>query len=169
MEIYDAIHQRRSLKNFTPAPISPELLEKILETGIWAQNHGMTQPWHFTRVGPETREALAKAHEHSRAKILNPTEIVVVSNVIASNEDVRREDYAASACAIQNIALAAWSEGIALLWSSGKITRQAETYAVLGIDPEKEEIIGFLNLGYPSEIPAPPVRKPLSEVLTLLP
>jgi nitroreductase len=169
MELYDAIRQRRTIKTFTHQPIAEDLLERVLETAIWAQNHRLTQPWRLRWIGPETREELAKAHENSRHKIMNPTELVVISNVISEDEAVRREDYAATACAIQNIALAAHSEGIGSIWSTGKHTNDPKTYPVLGIDPAKEEIVAFLAFGYPEMTPEAPKRKPLSEVLEHLP
>ncbi|MDB6080662.1 MAG: Nitroreductase [Akkermansiaceae bacterium] len=169
MEIDETIRQRRTVKNFTPEPVPRELLEQVLEAGLWAQNHGMTEPWRFTLLGPETREALAKMYEHSRHKIMNPRELVVVSQVLSNDENVRREDYAAVSCAIQNIALAAWSKGLGLLWSTGKWTRLAETYPGIGLDPAREDIVAFLNFGFPDGTPSAPPRKPLAEVLTVLP
>jgi nitroreductase len=169
MEVYEAIQQRRTIKNFTPEAVPAGLLEQVLEAGIWAQNHGMTQPWRFTILGPETREALAKAQEFARPKIQNAPAQVVVSQLPATDENVRREDTAAIACAIQNIALAAWSEGLGMLWSTGKWTRTKEAYQVLRVNPEHEEIVAFLNFGFPSEVPAAPARKPLGEVMTSLP
>lgn len=169
MEIYEAIRQRRTIKTFTLEPVPRDLLERVLETAIWAQNHGLTQPWRFRRIGPQTREALARAIEAARPKIMNPTELIVVSNVIAHDEAVRREDYAATACALQNIALAAHSEGLGSIWSTGKHTRAPQAYPILGIDPAKEEIVGFIAFGFPEMVPPAPPRKPLREVLGYLP
>lgn len=169
MEIYEAIRQRRTIKTFTPEPVPKGLLERVLETAVWAQNHRLTQPWRFRRIGPQTREALAFAIEAARPKIMNPPELVAVSNIIANDEAVRREDYAATACALQNIALAAHSEGLGSIWSTGKHTRDPQAYPILRIDPAREEIIGFIAFGFPETVPPAPSRKPLREVLEYLP
>ena len=42
------------------------------------------------------------------------------------------------------------------------ITRHAEAYALLGIDPAVEQIVGFLWVGQPSRPHPAPVRPPLS-------
>ena len=168
MEVYHAIHQRRTIKNFTDEPVSKETLKRIFETGIWAQNHKLTQPWRFKVLGPQIREKLALSNELARQKIMSPPVLVAVSYVLASDLNTRREDYAATACAIQNMALAAWNDGIGMIWSTGKHTRDPQTAPVLGIDPVHEEIVGFLAFGFPAETPAAVPRKPVSDVLEFL-
>ena len=54
-------------------------------------------------------------------------------------------------------------------WSTNKQTQQPQTYALLAINAAAEEIIGFLYFGYPALVPAPAPRKPLAEVMRLLP
>ena len=36
MDVFTAIKERRSCRNFSPDPVSEETIEKILEAGIWA-------------------------------------------------------------------------------------------------------------------------------------
>ena len=50
-----------------------------------------------------------------------------------------REDYAAI-CAIQNIMLAAWEDGIGMQWSTSGLIEDAEALSVLGVDPEREQV-----------------------------
>lgn len=169
MEIYQAIHERRTIKNFKPDPVPAVVVERLFGAAVCAQNHGMTQPWRFRILGPETREALAAANEAARPKLTSHPLLIAVSQVLAKDPDVRREDYAATACAIQNMALAAWSEGIGMIWSTGKHTRHESVPALLGISPEQEEIVGFLAFGVPDLIPAAPPRKPISEISVALP
>jgi nitroreductase len=54
-------------------------------------------------------------------------------------------------------------------WGTGAPTRLPQTYHLLGIDPNAEEIVGFLYFGYPAEIPDPVQRKPLAEVMRRMP
>jgi nitroreductase len=189
MHVHEAIQSRRSIFHFKPGPVPDELLEKILSFGVWAPNHLLTEPWRFTALGEAARQTLAqrygevqvkkalvdaddKLRELLRAagvkKFLSKPTIVVVSCLQEGDEQQRREDYAATCCAVQNIQLAAWAEGIGMQWSTGAITQDPLTYEQLGIDPEQEYIIGFLYVGYPAEIPTVR-RKPLSEVLRRVP
>lgn len=190
MELWDAILTRRTIKEFRPDPVPDAVLERVLTAGVWAQNHRMTQPWRFLVLGPETQRALAEAgaeaqlralpantDEATRAKVragavqklLSKPRIVVVTCVLSGDAFQRREDYAAVCCAIQNIHLAAWEQGLGMQWSTGKQTQQPSTYDLLTIDPAAEEIVGFLYFGYPALVPPPPLRKPPAEVTRYLP
>lgn len=190
MELLETIRQRRTIKDFQPEEVPAALLERALTAGLWAQNHRLTQPWRFTLLGPETRRRLAETFARGQAatlgpdadatqrdrlfqeatrKILSKPCVVAVSQHLSGPAPQRREDYAAIACAIQNIQLAAWTEGVGMQWSSGQIIQVPQTYEVLAIDPAQEEIVGLLFFGYPASVPATPPRRPLAEVSKLLP
>ena len=190
MELFDAIRQRRTIKDFRPDPPPVAVLEKALDAGLWAQNHKMTEPWRFTLLGPETHRRLAESFAGAQAaalgagadparqaqvradalgKLLGKPAVVAVSQRLEGGPAQRREDYAAVACALQNVQLAAWADGVGMQWSSGKIITQGATYAALEIDPAQEELVGLLFFGYPAHVPTAPARKPLKEVLRRLP
>ena len=190
VELYEAILSRRTIKDFKPEPVADAVLERALAAGLWAQNHRLTQPWRFTLLGPATQRALAEAGAEAQLqalpaeadaatrakvqagavqKLLSKPHIVVVTCRLNGDAFQRREDYAAVCCAIQNIQLAAWAEGLGMQWSTGKQTQLPQTYALLGIDPAAEEIAGLLYFGYPALVPAPTPRKPLAEVMRRLP
>jgi nitroreductase len=190
VELFDAILNRRTIKEFKPDPVPDAVLEQVLSAGLWAQNHRMTQPWRFVVLGSETQRALAEAsaedqlqsmrtdtdaamREKVRAgaveKFMSKPQIVVATVILSGDALQRREDYAATCCAIQNIQLAAWAEGVGMQWGTGKPTRLPQTYQLLGIDPNTEEIVGFLYFGYPALVPDPMPRKPLAEVMRRLP
>jgi nitroreductase len=178
MDLSAALLGRRTIKDFKPDPVPAELLERALTAGIWAQNHKMTQPWRFTVLGPATHGQLATAfaaaqpgagRAEAESKIRSKPLIVAVSQKLGGDPVQQREDYAAIACAIQNIQLAAWAEGLGMQWSSGKLIRLPTVYEVLGIDAQAEEIVGFLFFGFPARIPEAAPRKPLAEVTRHLP
>jgi nitroreductase len=190
LELLDAIHTRRTIKDFKPDPVPDDVLERALNAGLWAQNHRLTEPWRFIVLGPATQQALAEAgaaaqlrtlaHDTddttrakvqaaARQKVLSKPLIVAVTYLLSGDSLQRREDYAATCCAIQNIQLAAWAEGLGMQWNTGKQTQQPQTYTLLGIDPADEEIAGFLYFGYPAIVPQPLRRKLLTEVMRRLP
>ncbi len=189
MEVYEAILSRRSIKHFTSAPVEVAAIDRALAAGIWAQNHHLTQPWRFSVLGPQAHRALATANgavaaeavqvgddamrervrAGAEAKYLSKPLIVVVSCVLHGSELDRREDFAATCCAIQNIQLAAWDEGLGMQWSSNNMTRHPRAAALLGINPAEEEIIAFLYFGYPAETPPAQPRKALDDVTRRLP
>ena len=164
MELFQAIHARRTIKDFTSQSVPDELLMRALEAGLWAQNHRMTQPWRFALVGPQTRAALTQFFPKAPSK----PAIVAVSCLRSDGGEQEREDYAAVACAIQNIQLAAWDLGLGMQWSSGRATTGTSNYAVLGIDAERETLVGLLLFGFPETVPAAQMRQPLDDVLRRL-
>jgi len=190
VELFDAILNRRTIKEFKPDPVPDDVLEYALTAGLWAQNHRMTQPWRFVVLGNETLRALAETSAEAQLKsiredtdsatrekvwagavqkFLSKPRLVVATTILSGDALQRREDYAATCCAIQNIQLAAWDKGLGMQWGTGAPTRLPQTYRLLGIDPNVEEIVGFLYFGYPAEIPDPAPRKALTEVMRRLP
>lgn len=190
MHVVTAIRERRTIHEFLPGPVEPAILQRLLEAGLWAPNHKLTQPWGFIQIGPETRAhlaelaagaaastarpgsdaaSIAELQEKTRNKLLARPTIVAVTCRRSADTVREQEDRAAVAVAMQNIQLAAWAEGIGTKWSTGKVIRLPATATLLGFDPAQEEIMGLLFFGQPAEIPAPKARKPLAEVLRVLP
>ena len=185
MDVLDVLRSRRTIFKFSSRPVSEETLTRIFEFGLWAPNHHVTEPWRFIVLGERTKETLGRryaelqegkapgdADKESRKKLwqagyvkfMSKPAIAAVSCVQEGDEQQRREDYAAVCCAMQNVQLAAWELGVGMQWSTGPSTMQIDTYELLGVDREREYIVGFFYMGYPREIPAPK-RKPLRDVM----
>ncbi|MCB9677311.1 MAG: nitroreductase [Alphaproteobacteria bacterium] len=175
--IHETIRTRRTIHDYAPVPVPEEAIQRALEAAHCAPCHKTTWPWRFTRVGPRAREALfalnvrlkgAKAPldprqaAKLREKMMDPGALIVASQVVSADPERLREDYAAVACAIQNFSLSLTADGVGSKWGTGGITRHAEAYALLGIDPAVEQIVGFLWVGQPSRPHPAPVRPPLS-------
>ncbi len=182
-DVRRVILERRTVHDYAEQPIPEGTLERALEAAVAAPNHRMTEPWRFTRVGRQGRETLARisidlktgggksplspaGEAKARDKIVKPAELLVVSQVIDDDPDVAQEDYAAIACAVQNILLSLTAEGIGSKWSTGGVTTDPRTYELLGIDSAKERVVGFVWIGY-SAVEHPPKsrrRKSLSDI-----
>lgn len=178
--VLEAILSRRTIYEFRPDPIPEESIWRILEAGIWAPNHRLTQPWRFIVVGETTRSALAqalienstlpptsdaaaidKAREQIRRKVSSQPVLIAVACAIEGDVAQQTEDLAAVCAAIQNMQLAAWAEGIGSHWNTGRVTRLPETDLLLGLSEHNERLAGFLYLGYPAKVPDPAERKPI--------
>lgn len=186
--INDAQHTlttRRTVHDYDPSrPVPEDALARALECAVRAPNHKLTNPWRFTRIGPQAREGIAALGvrlktdgrdlpppllEKIRKKFTGAPELLVVTQALDHDEHRRREDYAAVACAIQNLMLSLWSEGIGSKWSSGGVTTHDDTYALAKVPPG-EEIVGFLWIGYPERDDCPTApRRPVEEILRLVP
>ena len=92
-----------------------------------------------------------------KEKRIHPS-LVVVSQCRSKDAHQSREDYAAVACAIQNFCLYLHSHGVGTKWSTGSLIRHPKAYEIMEINPQAEEIVGFLWCGYASKTPS--VRRP---------
>lgn len=60
--VMNALFNRRSLRRYQNKPIPQDILETILEAGIWAPSAHNRQPWRFAVIQTQdTKEALASA------------------------------------------------------------------------------------------------------------
>ena len=175
------IRSRRTIHLFKPELPPQATILKAIDLARWAPNHRLTEPWRFYLLGP----AAAKAVAHLNAEIVTEQRgeeagrkkrdrwcsmpgWLVVTSCIADDPIVTEENYAACCCAIQNMQLYLWSEGIGMKWGTGKVTRDSRFFELLGIDPEQEKLVGMFWYGYPAEVPEKQ-RKPVEHVATVLP
>lgn len=178
--IAKVIKGRRTIRTFKDTPVSDELLLELLNVAIWAPNHENRQPWRFLLYKGEGRAALADAMletysgeervkygKRKREYFLE----VPVHLVVVLKEDTRQkqwdEDYAAACALIQNFQLAAWEQGLGVVWKTNHYNYEVNFREAIGIQPE-EKIVGVLHIGYPEVIPSVQKRTPAEELLTII-
>ncbi|MFK9095073.1 nitroreductase [Bacillus salipaludis] len=161
MKIIELIKSRRTIKKFRSELVDENLVKTWLDAAAMAPNHRMTEPWEIIFIGPETRGKLNHKTNFGNA----PTLLAVLSRHGATKVETE-ENFAATACFIQNFNLAAWSEGVGTFWSSIGITGQNR--ALLSV-PDHYDLLGVLAIGYPEMIPEPKPRTPIDNKLKFLP
>jgi len=152
--------------NFLPDPPPDSIIFEAIDSARWAPNHRLTQPWRFYVVGPVTASAISelnarlveeeKGEYAAQVKLqrwLSMPAWLVVTCRRSPDEQRFAEDYAATACAIQNLLLDLWSQGIGSKWGTGPVTRHAEFFKLIGADEESETVVGMFWYGYPAETP----------------
>lgn len=168
------ILSRRTIYKFREETVSEAIITQALEAASCAPCHKHTHPWRFYSIGRNTRETLiplitklakiksekrgssdvSKDIERAVSKIKNAPVLFAITSKLSPNDPFReKEDYAATVCALHNMVLSFWANGVGSLWSTGSVTREPETYQKLGINEKEEEIIGFIRSGYPLAIP----------------
>jgi nitroreductase len=182
MNITETITSRRTIHNFETGKIPDKsVVKEAIAAACWAPNHHLTEPWHFYHLGKETVEEICalnkemltvtKGIEAAERKVERWMSIpgwIVVTCQKSEDELRYQEDYAACSCAIQNLMLILWQQGIGTKWSTGPVTRDSRFYDLVWVNEDMEKIIGIIWYGYPADIPQP-VRKPVDQVLTELP
>ena len=156
MTIDEVIRGRRTLKGFRPEPIAPDVTDDLLDLAVYAPNHHTTEPWRFVVIGPATIGSLVDAT--GDGKLTRSPTAIVVTQVVDSDADIAREDYAACACAIQTLMLAARARDIASYWRTPKSLLKPAAAKILGLS-RHERLVGIVHIGWPTDgFPAPPRR-----------
>lgn len=179
--VSEVIRGRRTIHNFRPECPSRDVVLRALELARWAPNHHRTEPWRFRWLGPQTVAAIVHlnadllaarkgpaAGEDKRRRWSAVPGWLVVTCQRSDDPQRAEEDYAACCCAIHNLALALWAEGIGAKWSTGEVTRHPEFYRLIQANPATERVVGLVWYGYPAQVPDQQ-RKPVTEILTELP
>jgi nitroreductase len=176
----ERMRSRRTVKQFLHQPVSRRLVLDAIEVARWAPNHHLTEPWHFYLLGDAAirdsveliREVVTerkggKIGDFKAQDAAKRPGWMVVTCRRSDDELAEREDYAAVACAIQNLSLYLSEAGVASKWSTGAITRDKRFYELLGIRRKREFIVGLIWYGYPKITPTQQ-RKPVAEIVTEL-
>jgi nitroreductase len=181
IDVLDAIRRRRSAVRYGEGPIARAVVEQIIEAARWAPNHHLTEPWRFVVLTGDARAALgeaiateflqntanAKAEAEAtgvRIKVMRSPVIIAVGQARTSSDPEKDlEDYAACACATQNLLLAAHAAGLAAKWSTGKMTVSPAAKQFLGLEPD-DRIVGYVYLGSTMEEAPDSRRRPAAEV-----
>jgi nitroreductase len=175
------INQTRTVHNYQAKAVDINILKECLSLSLMAPNHRLSMPWKFKLVGQSTRKKLAERQMALKGKstpeemqktyeqFANPA-YLLVAYLEKKEEHLYKEDYATLSCSIQLLALTLRQHGIGYKWSTGKITKAAETYQLLNIDSGKCQIEGWIWIGHAlaDEIPQLIERPKLEQVLEII-
>ncbi len=176
--VYRAIETRRDVRGeFLPRPVPDAILARLLEAAHHAPSVGLMQPWNFVvlRDLPRRRqihdivmrrnaEAAAmfddeRAAAYQRLKLEGivdaPVNLCITCDrerggkVVLGRTHQRDTDLLSTACAVQNLMLAARAEGVGVGWVS--IFEPEDLRPILGL-PASVVPVAYLCLGYVAEL-----------------
>jgi nitroreductase len=158
MDALEAIHTRRSIRQYQDKAVPEELVEKLLAAAMSAPSARNAQPWQFVVVTDRKMlQEMSRVNPNAAMAAHAPLGILICG-------DLRLELSAGywvvdCAAAAQNMLLAAHALGLGAVWT--------------GIYPRQERMVGFHRLlslpnevhahsliviGYPAERPPPQDR-----------
>lgn len=175
MDVFEAIHSRRSQDKVKPDPLPRALIEKLLDAAVQAPNHYKVRPWRFVVLTGQGRNRLGdvmaasqqerhpefpqEAFEKTRALPLRAPVVIAVGVDRPSEVKVLEiENLCATAAAMQNLLLAAHAIGLGAKWRTGEWANDVKVKEFLGFEPE-QHVIGFVYIGYP-EFAGEPAPRP---------
>jgi nitroreductase len=185
VDVIRAIETRQSIGRVKPDPVPKELIERILESAVHAPNHRLTEPWRFHVFTGKGRGELARARaeiarlqaeaegeseelaagriSRERKKAFRAPVVIAVVCEAGRDEVESLENYAACACAVQNMQLTAHALGLAAMWRTGPVAYHEHMRQFFGLR-EGDRMVAHLYVGYPDMGERPRRRKPAKEV-----
>jgi nicotinate-nucleotide--dimethylbenzimidazole phosphoribosyltransferase len=178
--VYRVIAERRDIRAFRPDDVPDDVLGRVLEAAHRAPSVGLMQPWRLIVVrDPSTRVAVRQLARRERLRQADrfderarqfldqkiegvvdaPLGICVCCDhgdpgvEVLGRGTIPETDVYSTACAIENLWLAARAEGLGVGWVS--FYRPEDLRAVLGI-PGRVDPIAYLCVGWPDERPVRP-------------
>jgi nitroreductase len=158
MELFEAIHTRRSVRQYLDKPVPEELVKELLAAAMAAPSACNAQPWQFIVVTDREilKQVPAIAPYAAMAKHA-PLGILVCGDTrVEISPGYWVVDCAA---AVQNMLLAAHTLGLGAVWT-GVHPQQEKVKAFSRMMGTPAHVIphSFVVLGYPAEHPAPEDR-----------
>jgi len=180
--VYKAIYGRRDVRTFLSDEIPNETVYNILQAAHRGPSVGFMQPWNFILVSDtEVKNKLAWAADKERRALAihyegekkedflelkiqglkeAPLTICVTcdptrggSHVLGRNS-IPETDMMSTACAIQNMWLASYAEGLAMGWVS--FYKKNDVRDILHIPPHIDPV-ALMSIGYTDKYPEKPI------------
>ncbi|MBC7085486.1 MAG: nitroreductase family protein [Methanomethylovorans sp.] len=173
------IKNRRSVRNYADRSVSNEVIESIIDAGIYAPTGFGIQPWRFVVI--KDRDIMKKISTHCKPRLLKQLEGVNIDAAVQFKEMLKKEEfdifynapvlilvlgnkYAPTAdfdCAMcaQNMMLAAHSMGLGSCWigTACLVQDDPDMLKTLKI-PEDYKVVAPIIFGYGNTVPVAPPR-----------
>ena len=172
MELDACIEGRRSIRSYRDISVPVEIINKLLNAGIWAPSGMNFQPWHFTvienrkiidKLSRRTKELVTKnlplperlkeAFKSDKDVVFYGAPLLILISV-QKKEDWRTVNLLDCGLAAENMFLTAYQAGLGgcFIGFAAFLNQDPEALADIGI-PEDHELIATLIFGYPNETP----------------
>jgi len=166
MNLSEVIMNRRSIRKYEDKEVDDDLINKIIEAGIWAPSAGNMQSWEVIVVKDHQRKVQLAVACYVREFIAQAPVVLVVcaykrrSGAIYG--DRGRDLYCIqdAACAAQNMLLKIHDLGLGACWNGAF---DEDSVSDLLKIPEGIRPVAIITVGYPDEEPVPPERMEIEE------
>ncbi|CAG34811.1 nitroreductase family protein [Desulfotalea psychrophila] len=147
MELFEALHVRRSCRSFLDKPVSDSDIEKILRAAMAAPSAGNQQSWRFVVVRDKKKLATIKEiHPYAAVVVGAPLALLVCGEVTGRWPMYWSQDCSA---ATQNMLLTVRELGLAAHWlrvypNPGRMASFREAFAI----PAEARPFAVIPIGY---------------------
>jgi nitroreductase len=194
MKILSAIRNHKSVRGYSGKRIPKNIINKILEAGIWGPSIHHFQPWKFivinnSKMIEKIRELVSKNLRKMNipgfmlyptlSSFSTATTLMLVYNtrdftnaVERFNKKIFRKmkiaEISATAAAIQNMLLTADSLGVGSCWLDAPLFCKTKIDKIIGLDHKQGELVATLTFGYAITKTKRASRKPRAQAVSFL-
>lgn len=182
MNIYELIKARRSIRAYEPGKQVPrEVLDRILEAGVWSASGKNMQNWRFFVMTGKKRDEYLKFSQKAWLNIkdvlekrlkpslyqfterffftLGEAPVVIIAFAELNDQDQKQTQIGNVYIAIENMALAAQHEGLGTCIMGSPLEVEDEIREFLGVSRPDWKLVCGLTIGYPAHSPPVPARQ----------
>lgn len=153
MELFEALHTRRSIRKYQQKEIAEETVQKLLAAAMMAPSAGDERPWQFILVTDADKKAQIKAaHPYAGMMVNAPLGILICGDLSKQKyEGFWPQDCSA---AMQNLLLAAHASGLGAVWTGiHPLTDRVEKFKEIFNLPGHVIPFGLAVVGWPDQSP----------------
>jgi nitroreductase len=171
MDVLEAIRSYRPCAEFSPRPLAPEALKRILGAARLAPSQQNLQPWRFVVVRDDEQKRLL-AQASPRGRLVAEAPAVIVAFTVEQDIPMTIGGFISAypldvAVAIGHLQLAATAEGLGTAWIVE--FNDEKVRSVLHV-PEGIHPLAIIPVGYPADAngkpkPEPDGRKSPDEII----
>jgi len=190
LDIYELIKSRRSIRAYVAGKEIPEdLLNRILDAGMWAASGKNIQNWRFFVLTGEKRREYLKYSQKAWLSIkdilekklkpslyqfterffftLGEAPVVIIAFAELNDQDQKQTQIGNVYLAVENMVLAAQHEGLGTCIMGSPLEVEAEVRSFLGVSRQDWKLICGLTIGYPAHAPPAPGRMAEGRIVRL--
>ncbi len=179
MDVLHALHQHRSIREYHPDKIEPELLNEILSAGIRASSSGNMQSYSIIITQDHAlKQALYEPHMQQNMVVDAPVLITFCADfrrmrkwLRLSHAPMNFDNFMSfmigaidATLVSQNVALAAEAKGLGVCYMGSTLANCDKIGELLKLPEGVVPVVGF-SLGYAAETPALRDRLPIESLV----
>lgn len=157
------IYERRSVREWKNDRVPDELIDKILDAGLWAAHSCNLQSIRYLVIREENAPGLFKGSDIPGG----PVHIVLAQDtrVYLANDMPEFNRLLDVGAAAQNIVLAAHAYGLGGCWLTFTSDQMKKRIAQAVNLPEGMRIVTYIDVGYPDQTPCPVYRSRVEDTV----
>ncbi len=159
MEFFEAVKNRKSVREYSTAEVKKELIEKIIDAGRLAATARNEQPWEFVVTSDK------KILKNICDMCPNGPFIKDASHLISVFSKETKYYIEDCSAATQNMLLAIETLGLGGCWVAGDKKNYAEDIRKIFNAPDGYKLVSMITIGYPKKEEKPHAKRNLKDVL----